>query len=340
MPATTEVEIGATRHRPVFSSELGRSRGRSRSAASPSPRRCSTWPIRSDADARCRRSPAAASSPARGVGQVLHVHVDAVVVRGRTCAPRRCRRCASVATHTSSGTITRASPMPRSTSSGHVAGAAGPSVAGPRPAGPSRAGTCRGGRRRGGPVVAVADAAVEVDARRGHRARRQRERHRGQHQPADRAHERADAGSPRRRAITTIATTVSPPAAAAQAPPIAISPQTTRMPMPSAARLATSPASPPGPSPETNHQTRTPAATRMASGMRMAREDESAAEKKGPGDARAGPPRRRSRASDCGPAARLAAADVLARDQEQRREVGEQARATHEREHDRRRSGR
>ena len=134
-------------------------------------------------------------------------------------------------------------------------------------------------------------------------------------------------------AITTIATTVSPPAAAAQAPPMAISPQRTRMPMPSAARLATSPASSPGPSPETNHQTRTPAATRMASGTRMA--------------ARKSPPPRRTgqvmqqqhdHADDHEPAvaARLAAgAPVLSSlgNQKQRREIGEQARPAHEREH-------
>ena len=239
---------------------------------------------RPDSEVRLHEQP---GHVGRGVGEVLDVHVDPVVVplEGSYLAdPNMCvRRHAHVPRH-DHARIANARRRPRAARRP----AGDRSGAGRSRAGPCRAGTCRAGR-----------APTPGDSRARQRRRPGRSRRPTPSRPTGRAPRAGNTSqrtgrtkAPARIAtaapITTIATIVSPPAAAAHAPPIEISPQTRRTPMPRAARLATSPASPAGPSPETNHQTRTPAATRMATGMSEPREEESAPEKKGPGDAAGG----------------------------------------------------
>ena len=224
----------------------------------------------------------------------------------------------------SSGTSTRASPMPTSDLQRHVARAAGPSGAGRRPAGRCRAGTRRAARQprpagsRGRPTPPSRSSPAA-----GHDAGRQRQRHRREHEPAHRPDECAHQRSPRPRRSRRSPRPSRRPAAAAQAPPIAISPQTMRTPTPSAARLAMSPASPAGSLSGDEPPDQHAGADENGERDHEPRDEEAAAEKKGPAHAQEQDHAARSRASGCVPSRRLAACESSLRDQQPRREVGE-----------------
>ena len=130
-----------------------------------------------------------------------------VVGRGRARSPRPAPTSARLATHTSAGTASCTSPMPRSISSGVSPGGQLELAQVDVQLADAELVVVAQVGHRGRPVVALADAAVELDAGRGHDAGGQGDEHRGQDQPAHRAHEgagdQARPASDQQRSATT-----------------------------------------------------------------------------------------------------------------------------------------